>query len=172
MVRDPQLLARLARLSAEIAVDTAALVARASETATLLESWGANATMGRAELTLVAANLHGYYTALETLCERIARQLDENVPTGASWHADLLSQMQVEVPGLRPRVVPSDVVGDLHELRKFRHFFRNAYVLDFDPALVRSHAERLGRIHRRIASTLADFEAHLQRTIRALAQVP
>lgn len=172
MVRDPQLLARLARLSAEIAVDTAALAARAGETSTLLASWHEKATLGRAELTLVAANLHGYYTALETLCERVARQLDENVPTGASWHADLLSQMQVEVPGLRPAVVPSAVVGELHELRKFRHFFRNAYVLDFDPALVRSHAERLVRIHGPLASTLAGFEAHLQHTIRALAQAP
>ncbi len=172
MVRDPQLLARLARLSAEVAIDAAALTARADETRTLLLAWGQETTLRRADLTLVAANLHGYYTALETLCERVARQLDENVPTGATWHADLLSQMQVEVPGLRPPVMPSEVVGELHELRKFRHFFRNAYVLDFDPALIRAHAERLGRIHARIAATVAGFEAHLQRTVRALATAP
>lgn len=172
MVRDPQLLARLARLSAEIAVDMAALIARASETATLLETWKTNGSLGRAELTLVAANIHGYYTALETLCERVARQLDENVPTGASWHADLLAQVQIEVPGLRPNVIPPDAVGELHELRKFRHFFRNAYVLDFDPTLVRSHAQRLVRIHPRMATVLTEFETHLQRTIRALAQTP
>lgn len=172
MVRDPQLLARLARLSAEVAIDAAALEARAEETSKLLTTWGARVTLARAELTLVAANLHGYYTALETLCERVARQLDENVPIGPTWHADLLSQMQVEVPGLRPRVIPSDVVGDLHELRKFRHFFRNAYVLDFDPALVRSHAERLGRIHRPLASAVRSFEDHVRNTIAALAQSP
>lgn len=170
MVSDPQLLARLARLSAEVAIDAAALAARAGETATLLGAWGEKATLGRAELTLVAANLHGYYTALETLCERVARQLDESVPAGASWHADLLSQMQVEVPGLRPRVIPPDVVSELHELRKFRHFFRNAYVLDFDPALVRSHADRLVRVHGPVVSTVAGFQAHVQRTIGALAR--
>lgn len=172
MVRDPQLLARLARLAAEVAIDRAALVARADETRVLLSSWDEAGALQRAELMLVAANLHGYYTALETLCERVARQLDENLPTGASWHADLLSQMQVEVPGLRPAVLPAEVVGELHELRKFRHFFRNAYVLDFDPVLVRLHAERLGRIHDRVAATMAEFGAHLQRTMRALAAAP
>ena len=172
MGSDSQLLARLARLGAEVAIDAAALTARAEETAALLGTWGGRLTLGRAELTLVATNLHGYYTALETLCERVARQLDENVPTGPSWHADLLSQMQIEIPGLRSCVIPPAVVNDLHELRKFRHFFRNAYVLDFDPALVRAHAERLVRIHPRIASTIADFETHVQRTIKALAQSP
>lgn len=170
MVRDPQLLTRLARLAAEVAIDAAALTARANETRGLLTAWGDRATLPRAELTLVAANLHGYYTALETLCERVARQLDENVPVGASWHAELLSQLQVEVPGLRPAVLPTEVVGELHELRKFRHFFRNAYVLDFDPVLVRAHADRLGRIHDRVATTVAAFAAHLQHTLRVLAQ--
>jgi len=170
MVRDPQLLAKLARLSAEVAIDAAALAARAEETTTLLSTWDDRATLPRAELMLVAANLHGYYTALETLCERVARQLDESLPTGAAWHADLLSQMQVEVPGLRPPVIPAEVVGDLHELRKFRHFYRNAYVLDFDPLLVHSHAERLVRVHGPIASTIAGFEAHVRQTIAALAK--
>lgn len=172
MVGDPQLLAKLARLSAEVAIDAAALSARAAETAALLSTWSERNTLTRAELTLVAANLHGYYTALETLCERVARQLDETVPTGPSWHADLLSQMQVEVPGLRPRVIPAEVVGDLHELRKFRHFFRNAYVLDFDPVLVRSHAERMVRVHGAVATAVAGFEDHIRRTIAALLPSP
>lgn len=170
MARDPQLLSRLARLSSEVAIDASALAARSTETEGLLRSWSNAKSISRPDLMLVAANLHGYYTALETLCERVARQLDDTVPTGASWHADLIAQMQVEVPGLRPRVVPTEVVGELHELRKFRHFFRNAYVLDFDPVLVRAHAERLVRVHRPVAATIGEFEAHMQRTIRALVQ--
>ena len=172
MVRDPQLLARLARLSAEVAIDRAALAARAEETSSLLAAWGEGVTLSRADLTLVAANLHGYYTALETLCERVARQLDETVPAGPAWHADLLSQMQVEVPGLRPVVVPANVISDLHELRRFRHFFRNAYVLDFDPVLVRAHAERLVRVHASIAPAVGNFELHVRHTMETLAQSP
>jgi hypothetical protein len=166
---DPQLLSRLSRLLAEVTIDAKALAARAEETGSLLARRRTEGILGRADLMLVAANLHGYYTALETLCERVARQLDDNVPTGPTWHVDLLSQMQIEVPGLRPRVLAATVIDDLHELRKFRNFFRNAYVLEFDPALVRGHAERLDRIHARVADTLAGFRTHVDRVVQGLA---
>jgi hypothetical protein len=172
MVREPQLLSRLARLAAEVGVDADALAARAVETSALLQTWRKAGAVARAELMLVATNLHGYYTALETLCERVARQLDENVPTGATWHVDLLSQMQVEVPGLRPHLLAADAIADLHDLRKFRHFFRNAYVLEFDPALVRSHAERLVRVHGSVQATVSAFRQHLAQTIAALSKSP
>lgn len=170
MVREPQLLARLSRLLAEVAVDIGALAARSAEVSALLEQWGASGSLPRAESTLLAANLHGYYTALETLCERVARQLDEEVPAGPTWHADLLSQMQIEVPGLRPPVLPASVLADLHELRKFRHFFRNAYVMEFAPDLLHQQAERLLRVHPALMATLEAFLTHLRVTIAALAQ--
>ncbi len=170
MASDPQLLTRLARLSAEIDIDAKALIARAEETQALLNKWRTRAALERAELMLVAANLHGYYTALETLCERVARQLDEHVPAGPTWHVDLLSQMQIEVPGLRPRVINPSVLDELQELRKFRHFFRHAYVLEFDPILVQGHAERLGRVHQPIAQSIASFRAHMDQVMQTLAK--
>jgi hypothetical protein len=172
MAGDAQMLTRLARLAAEMAVDAHALAQRAGETRALLDVWRKKATLARADLMLVAVNLHGYYTALETLCERIARQLDENVPSGPTWHVDLLPQMQIEIPGLRPRVIDPAVIDDLHELRKFRHFFRNAYVLEFDPALVCGHAERLDRIDGSIAATVAGFRAHLDGVVQVLTRKP
>jgi hypothetical protein len=172
MAGDPQLLARPSRLLAEVAIDRAALAARGEETSAMLSKWHAEVSLGRAELTLVAANLHGWYTALESLCERVARQLDENVPTGPTRHIDLLSQMQIEVPELRPPVIAAGVVGDLHELRKFRHFFRNAYVLEFDPALVRAQAERLDRIRATVGETLDRLCGHLEMVVQDLARSP
>jgi hypothetical protein len=80
--------------------------------------------------------------------------------------------MQVEVPGLRPAVISSDAIAELHELRRFRHFFRNAYVLEFDAGLVRGHAERLERIHPRIGQTVDAFRVHLDRTLQSLSGSP
>ncbi|MBK8100043.1 MAG: hypothetical protein IPK26_23315 [Planctomycetes bacterium] len=168
MAGDPQLRTAIARLLAEVDVDARALAARAAETRQLLAGWTRAKPLPRPELMLVATNLHGYYTALETLCERVARQLDETVPTGPSWHAELLSQMQVEVPGLRPRVIAAEAAAELQELRKFRHFFRNAYVLEFDPALIRGHAERLDRIHDPVANSIDGFVGHLRQVLQAL----
>jgi len=170
MASDPQTLTRLARLQSEVGLDARALQARAHEVGNLLGVWRNRTALARADLMLVAVNLHGYYTALETLLERIARLLDENVPVGPSWHVDLLSQMQIEIPGLRPPVIDPAVVDDLHELRRFRHFFRNAYVLEFDPEPVRRHAERLERIHPSIAGALGRFQAHVDSVLQAMAR--
>jgi hypothetical protein len=168
MAADPQALTRLARLRSEVAIDAQALAARTGEVAGLLANWR-RTPLGRAELMLVAVNLHGYYTALETLLERVARLLDEHVPEGPSWHVDLLAQMQVEIPGLRPPAIDPTVVEDLHELRKFRHFFRNAYVLDLDPEHVRRHADRLERIRLPVAAAIDRLLSHIDRTVQALS---
>lgn len=167
---DAQALVRLARLQSEVAIDVGALQGRAEEIGSLLVAWNQRGSLGRADLMLVAMNLHGYYTALETLLERIARLLDENVPAGPTWHIDLLGQMQVEIPGLRPRVIEPELAFDLQELRKFRHFFRNAYVLEFDPEHVGRHAERLQRIHPSVARAIGTFQLHLDHVVEALAR--
>ena len=97
--------------------------------------------MPRDKTIVLAVNLHAYYTALETALERIARLLDESVPAGPTWHVYLVSQMSTEIPSVRPAVLPGGAGAELHELRKFRHFFRSAYVLELDPARTRAHGE-------------------------------
>ena len=107
MVSDPEVVVRLARLTKELDADTAALDARGREIGELTQAWATAGGLARPELVLLAVNLHGWYTALETALERVARLLDQTVPAGNTWHVDLLAQMQVEIPGLRPSVVPA-----------------------------------------------------------------
>lgn len=52
----------------------------------------------------VALNLHGFYSGLERVFEKIAALVDENVPAGANWHQELLKQMSLEIPEIRPAV--------------------------------------------------------------------
>lgn len=169
MPREPAALTRLARLRADLVPDRDALEARAKEARTLLEMSRSGGAMPRAELVLLAVNLHGYYTALETALERIGRLFDEDVPLGPSWHQELVEQMRVAVPGLRPPVLAGELLPDLHELRRFHHFFRNAYVLDLDPAKVTGHAERLDALHPRITECLDEFGRHLDAVLAELA---
>lgn len=167
MAAEPAARSRLARLRREIDADVAALDARAAEVAALLLAWTAQGTLPRPELVLVAVNLHGYYTGLETLLERIARRLDDDVPSGPTWHVELLEQMQIEVPGLRPAAIPAACLADLHALRKFRHFFRNAYAVELDPGRVREQAERLGRVHAPVMASLASLRSHVETALSA-----
>src|SRR5258708_36533493 len=78
-----------------------------------------------AALALAAWALHGWYTALETLLERIARHLDSDLPDGDRRHRELISQMVVEVPSLLPAVLHKAVRGNLVSLLAFRHFVRH-----------------------------------------------
>jgi hypothetical protein len=172
MVAEPELVVRLTRLRTEVQSDRAAMQARADEAAQLIDRWDREGALGRPEIVLLAVNLHGWYTALEAALERIGRLLDQSVPEGESWHADLVAQMQLEVPGVRRAVIPKDVDAGLRDLRRFRHFFRNAYVLDLDPTLVRQRATDLFRVRGPVAAGLAALETHLRAAIDELAQTP
>lgn len=166
MTNEPDVAVRLSRLATELAIDLEALHARHAEVSSLMDATERPPT--RTELLVVAVNLHGWYTCLETALERIARLLDQTVPTGAAWHTELIGQMQVEVRGLRPAVLPASCAGELHELRRFRHFFRNAYVLDFDPERLRARAADLRRVHQPVTLGLEALLAHIRAVLDRL----
>lgn len=167
MPAEADVVVRLARLKGELRVDVDALTIRADELRGIIEAWDASRVIDRPNLVLAAVNIHGWYTALETGLERVARLLDQSVPAGASWHVDLLSQMQIEIPGVRPPALPTSLGGELNELRRFRHFFRNAYVVEFDPKKVRQHSEELLRAQPLVASALEALLRHVEATLKA-----
>lgn len=48
-------------------------------------------------LDSVALNLHGFYSGIERIFERLAETLDGSLPKGENWHQALLIQMSKEV---------------------------------------------------------------------------
>lgn len=136
-------IAAIARLRGELAGDRLQL-ARAIADADEARVRLAQTPDDHAVLALAAVALHGWYTGVETMCERVARQLDRSVPEGQRWHRELLTQMTVEIPRLRPAVLPSTTLSGLADLLAFRHFFRHAYGMVLDrPKIV----DRLATLH-------------------------
>lgn len=70
-------------------------------------------------------------------------------------------QMQLDIAGLRSRVIAAELLPELHELRRFRHFFRQAYLVDLDPQQVRARAQALVEMHDRLAQGFEAFRAGL-----------
>lgn len=157
-------LVRLAHLEAELSHDIEALDRLSAELAELHTRWPPS----RSEVVMAATWVHGWYTGLETGLERIARLVDETVPSGASWHAELVAQLRVEVPGVRPSVIPRSAVDDLAELRKFRHFFRNAYLVDFDPVRIEAVLARVLHCHGQVRRGLDGLLNHARAVTQAL----
>lgn len=87
-------------------------------------------------LDSVALNLHGFYTGLERIFERVASLIDGTVPEGENWHRKLLMQMARELPGIRPAVISDASRDALEEYRGFRHVARNVYTFNLSPAKI------------------------------------
>jgi hypothetical protein len=93
--------------------------------------------------------LHHSYTALESLLERIHRDL-LGLPTGGpDWHRRLLDSAADDLPGLRPRLIPAALLPHAHALRGFRDVVRHAYAGEYDAARLQDlqgHAAQLATL--------------------------
>ena len=56
-------------------------------------------------LAWLALNALRFYIAIEDAFTRIAKLVDETVPSGHDSHVTILRQMAVEMPGKRPAVI-------------------------------------------------------------------
>lgn len=169
MTEVPATATRLARLLVEVERDRAALDKRTADVRRLAAR-SRDAPLSNDDCIVIAAHLHGWYTAFETLLERIARLVDETVPSGASWHSELVAQMCIDVPGLRPRVLDPVLEPSIAELRKFRHFFRNAYVLELDSGRVMATAATLERVHPQAIAGIDELRAHVRGVLQEISR--
>ncbi|MDK2856871.1 MAG: hypothetical protein PWQ86_2084 [Bacillota bacterium] len=108
-------------------------------------------------LRAVASILLDYYSAAENIFKEIAKRIDGNLPKGDEWHKDLLLQMKLSLPGLRPAVLTPDTFGLLDEYRRFRHLVRNIYGFNLIPERVFPLIRNLPKTDAAFASDLAKF---------------
>lgn len=86
---------------------------------------------------LIAYHLHVIYGLFENLFTRIAANFGNHIDDSTQWHTLLLKRMSLDIPDIRLAVISQETYIMLDELRRFRHMFRNAYVLKFDPDRLR-----------------------------------
>ena len=86
---------------------------------------------------LIAYHLHVIYGLFENLFTRIAANFGNHIDDSTQWHTLLLKRMSLNVPDVRAAVIRQETYLMLDELRRFRHLFRNAYVLNFNPDKLR-----------------------------------
>ena len=99
-------------------------------------------------------NLHDAYSGFERVFKQIAAIVDGNVPASPEWHRELLEQMGLDMPKVRPPVLTSDSIERLDEYLRFRHIVRNVYTLSFDP-------ERVGRLVKELEPTFEKMRQEL-----------
>ena len=99
-------------------------------------------------------NMHDVYSGFERIFKQIAATMDGNVPVNAEWHRDLLEQMALNLPKVRPLVLSAESIERLDEYLRFRHVVRNVYTFSFDP-------ERIGRLVKELETVFDQVQNEL-----------
>ena len=94
--------------------------------------------------------LHDFYSGIERVFVRIAEELNGGVPQGEQWHRQIVTDMSLEIPGVRPAVIDAALAEELADYLRFRHVFRNVY-----GSLLQ--AERMRPLEERLPGVLAAF---------------
>lgn len=107
--------------------------------------------------------LQNFYNGTERTFQRIARIVDEHVPSGDHWHRTLLAQMAAPYPDRRPPVISAVTREGFVRYLGFRHLFRNIYGPDLDWSSMVGLLQALGDTHRGLSAELGAFCAYLRR---------
>lgn len=126
--RDRREAERIQLLRAEIRDSLAAI----EETYQRIEEAGGQAAGSERDIVL-AYYLQVLYSLFESFFTQIAVTFGNEIDNQAHWQAHLLKRMSLDIPSVRPPVISRESYIALNELRGFRHLFRNAYLLQFDP---------------------------------------
>jgi hypothetical protein len=62
-----------------------------------------------------ALNLHDFYSGIERILQLIATTVDGNLPSSSDWHRELLRQMSLDLPNIRPPVLYVETAKSLGE---------------------------------------------------------
>ena len=111
----------------------------------------------------IASDLAEVYSGIERIFERIAREVDMQIPSGNRWHNDLLQQMAERQPE-RPPVISPNTLPRLKELLDFRHKVNNIYRDELIYEKAEEHAKPIGDLFATVSKELDTLIAFLTET--------
>lgn len=152
----------LAALSAVIKHDIEAITRLDGDVEAMTDTLG-SVTCEFRDLAGAAYLLHNIYNALENSFAQISRTFENHITDRMRWHGELLDKMFLEIPTVRPAVLPESSRRALNDLRGFRHVFRHSYDLELDRERLAAVAQGWRREKAAVLKALGDFKDFLLR---------
>jgi hypothetical protein len=107
--------------------------------------------------------IHNLYNVMENYFLRIAKFF-ENTIDQMTWHKSLVDRMSLDIKEIRPALLKKQDLILFHELRGFRHVFRNIYQNRLDE-------DRLQLISKKVPTAVAVFSERHDEFIEKLRQI-
>ena len=104
----------------------------------------------------IAKHLYDVYMGMETIFRQIAREVDEHIPQGETWHKDLLTQM-TEPRAERPPVISQKTAQRLQQFLGFRHVFAHLYSIQLDYEQTEKNAKSIEKLFQDVSEELETF---------------
>lgn len=111
----------------------------------------------------VAYELARFYTVLKRMLENICEAFENHFERDGDWHERLLTRLPLDLPGLRPALVPEGAVASLRELKRFRHLIRHAYDLTLRDDRLRELVQFAAETNGALPAWCAGFVATVRR---------
>jgi hypothetical protein len=112
-------------------------------------------------LESAALRLHNFYTGCERIFKLIASEVNGSVSHELDWHKRLLTQVALEIEGIRPAVISPQTRKVLEELLRFRHVVRNIYGFELDADRIEDLINLATSIFPRFQKEVEKFIAYL-----------
>ena len=106
--------------------------------------------------TAMAAYLMNFYNGIENILKRAAKDYYETVPTGETWHKDLLTLSSIGTKDKIP-ILTKDLVDKLYDYLGFRHFFIHGYSFMLEWGNLKSLIENINSIWEEIKLQIKEF---------------
>lgn len=117
-------------------------------------------------LDSAALNLHDFYAGLERIFQQIATSVDRSLPSGQDWHRELLRQMTLDLPKVRPQVLSKETIKTIDEFLRFRHVVRNIYTFEFDAERIEKLVQNLRSAFNQTRTELLAFADFLNKLVQ------
>jgi len=111
----------------------------------------------------VALNLHSFYAGIEKIFELIAKNIDQTIPEGSSWHQELLQQMKINIKQIRPAVISQKTYDQLEEYRGFRHVVRNVYTFNLSEKRIEPLVRDISGLFKELEKEVKEFNSFIEK---------
>jgi len=100
--------------------------------------------------------LMNFYNGIENILKRISKEYYKKIPSGESWHKELLV-LSYSRPGGKSPILNRNIVERLHQYRGFRHRFVSGYGFQLSGEKMLELIDNVAPLWNDIKKAIADF---------------